>query len=173
MNYRCLVGVVGGTQTSCEQPRNPGYMPGYIPTYLAEVIYGKNCLRFSFRTSGVKEPLLLFHRVHFLTFVNFRCMKRWFSVSVYFFMLVVLSQFQEPHQLYYVNDLEEELFSLNEVWCACMEVSAGKGHKRYAFLHWWSDLARYMFLSLPCLHCRIGHILVYFVHPAHTCMFLV
>ena len=83
MNYRCLVGVVGGTQTSCEQPRNPGYMPGYIPTYLAEVIYGKNCLRFSFRTSGVKEPLLLFHRVHFLTFVNFRCMKRWFSVSVF------------------------------------------------------------------------------------------
>jgi len=94
MNYRCLVGVAGGTQTSCAQPRNtepPGYMPGYMSTYLAEVIYGKNCLRFSCRASGVKEPLLLFHRVHFLTFVSFRCMKRWFSVSVYFFMLV--SQF--------------------------------------------------------------------------------
>lgn len=52
-------------------------------------------------------------------------------MSVYFFMLV--SQFQEPHQLYYINDVEEELFSVIEVWCARMEVSAGKSHKRYAF----------------------------------------
>ena len=151
--YRCLVGVASEIQTNCKQPINTkplGNKLGYMSTYLAEVMYGKNCLIGSQRATSLvpQSPL---HHLH-----QFQ-MHEEVVLCECIFLDVSVTISKATSTLVYESPRREAVFTLVfefgvHIWKWMQEKTT-----KCMLLKWWSNLAHCMFLSyLACIaRCKI------------------